>query len=229
MTRRTHLLPVLAVLLLGAAGLTACGPGGAGGEATPTSAASATPSPTSTAATVGDEAPAPAALIEIGGTQLTIAAADGSGIAAIPFSTDGASAVAQLTSALGAEPTTSTRAANYCQPETVVYTWGELDLHVPGYVTKDPGAIFTVQANGPATAEGVPIRSAGIGVGSTMAEVAVVPGVYTFDDSFGGVTAQLDRISGAGPDDPNATGALAYLSAGIVTNLISPVYFYGDC
>lgn len=226
MTRRFQLLPVLAAALLGAASLTACAPSG-GATPTPTAAATATPTPTVTAAT--EEVPLAAARIDISGTEVVVSAADGTAMVAIPFSTEPTTAVAQLSEALGVEPTTSTRAANICQPETVVYTWGQFDLHVPGYVTKDPGAVFTVQANGPTTVEGVPIRSAGIAVGSTIAEVSAVPGVYTFDDSFGGVTAQLDRISGTGPDDPNATGALAYLSAGIVTDLISPVYYYGDC
>ncbi|MFZ2965093.1 MAG: hypothetical protein WA006_10485, partial [Rhodoglobus sp.] len=106
---------------------------------------------------------------------------------------------------------------------------GGLDLHVPPYTIVAPGAAFTVQANGPATAEGIPIRSFGITVGSRLAEVNAVPGVYVFEDGFGGLTAQLERTTGSGPEDPNAAGALAFLSAGIVTDLISPVYYYGDC
>jgi hypothetical protein len=224
MTRHAHILPVVAIV----AALSACGPVTPTPDPsdTPTAATSA-PTPTATETTAPE--PAVAASIEISGTRVVVSTADATELASVPFSADGLAAVGQLTAALGVEPTQATRPENTCQPQTTVYTWGGLDLHVPAYTIAAPGAVFTVQANGPTTAEGLPIRTFGIGVGSSLAEVNAVPGVYVFEDGFGGLTAQLERTSGSGPDDPNAAGALAFLTAGVVTDLISPVYYYGDC
>lgn len=227
MTRHAHILSVFAITAIGLAALSACGPSLPTGEpsGTPSARATSTPSTTATA----EPAPAVASFIEISGTQVVVGATDATTIAAIPFTVDGTAAANQLGAALGVDPVLTTRPENSCQPQTTVYTWGDLDLHVPPYTIAAPGAAFTVQANGPATAEGVPIRSFGITVGSRLAEVNAVPGVYVFEDGFGGLTAQLERTTGSGPEDPDAAGALAFLSAGIVTDLISPVYYYGDC
>ncbi|MGK2936988.1 MAG: hypothetical protein ACSLFR_04175 [Solirubrobacteraceae bacterium] len=229
MTRHAHILSVFAITVISLAALGACGPGAPIGEPSGTPTVSVTSTPSATATAESEPEPAVASSIEISGTQVVVGAADATTIAAIPFTADGVGAANQITAALGVEPVLSTRPENSCQPQTTVYTWGGLDLHVPPYTIAAPGAAFTVQANGPATAEGVPIRSFGIAVGSRLAEVNAVPGVYVFEDGFGGLTAQLERTSGSGPEDPNAAGALAFLSAGIVTDLISPVYYYGDC
>lgn len=222
---------VLAVGLVGLLAVTGCGPtSSTASTATPPAATTVTPAATPTPTpTPTPTAPALIATsIVISGRSLTVLAAGPTVLADIPFTTDGASAAAQLTSVLGASPTTTTVVASTCRRSGTNYTWGALELQGSGFVTMAPPALFTVSATGGLASAGVTVLGPGqVKVGMPAAGVsAALPSAPSAPDGFGNTIFTLEKVGGAGAD---TTGVLGVVTAGALARIVSSIYIFGDC
>lgn len=225
MTATRKLLGIPALLAVTLATLSACvptvpmpTPTPTESSATPTRTATPRPTPTPTAD------PLVAATIAIDAIALTITTADGEVITTLPFAEDGDAAAAELSEAIGLEPTVSYLGESSCRAETTVYAWGGLKIHVPGEIIAAPGAIFTVTAESTATNNGVSIVGpGGQPVGTALAAAySALPDAMTVDDTRIG----MDVGASNGAD---SWGTLGLSNSGVITSIMSPVYFYGDC
>ncbi|MEO8094554.1 MAG: hypothetical protein ABI632_06440 [Pseudolysinimonas sp.] len=232
MTVPTRIAGLLAVSLLAVVGLTACVPAAptptptkTSVAATPKPAKSATPTPTPSVAPV-------AARVQIDGTSITVMAADNSVILDVPFTTDPATAAAQLTSAIGAEPAVTTTANGLCAVDTTHYAWGGLWINVPGGFAAAPGATFIASVRDATTSNGLPVgMPSGQGVGAATTDVlAANPGVPVEGEPAGDSVVYFDVLSGHPLGDMDSFyGAEALAIGGVITSLVSPIHYYYDC
>ena len=97
----------------------------------------------------------------------------------IPFATDPATAIAQLTDAIGAAPTTSTVPESDCQPAATFNDWGGLRITTPSYNPDITGGTFWLYVKSASTPNGIPIVITGTGgVGTSLATLlADEPGI----------------------------------------------------
>jgi hypothetical protein len=174
-----------------------------------------------------------AARVELDGDSVSVEAADGTVIVDVPFSTDAASAATQLGAAIGVPATVTTSAANEtCAAETTHYGWGGLEFHVPGGYAAAPGAAFVATARGAATGNGLAILMPnGLGVGASTTDVlAAQPGVPAEGEPTADSVVYFDVKSGHPLGDMDTFyGAAALANGGVITSLVSPIYYYYDC
>jgi hypothetical protein len=145
-------------------------------------------------------------------------------LADIPFTTDGATAAAQVGAALNASPVTTTVPPGICSREGQRYTWGDFILVGAGDITMAPGSVFSVHAKGATASPGVAVYGPGhVQVGMSDADVlAAIPTAVP----SGGI-ASLETVSGAGT--PNEIGVVGYIDGGSLKSIGSPLYLFGDC
>jgi hypothetical protein len=168
-----------------------------------------------------------ASSIVISGSAITVLGGS-TVIATIPYSTDGATASGQLTTALGAGPALTVVAEATCTRAGTNYDWGGFQLVGSGDATRAPGSIFTVTASSTVASPGVSIVGpGGVHVGTTEADLmAALPSATFTDDGFGNNLYNLESTGGSGPD---ATGVLGIVTGGALIYIVSPVYISGDC
>jgi hypothetical protein len=189
-------------------------------SASATSAATATPTPTPTPTPV---APAATAIV-ISGYSITVLAAGSTVLADIPFTTDGPTAVAQLSLALNANPVTTDVAAGTCSRVGQRFAWGDFIIVGAGDITKSPDSLFSAHALGATASPGVAVYGPGhVQVG--MSEADVLAAIPTAVPS-GGIAA-LETVSGGGT--PNEIGVVGYLDGGSLKSIGSQLYLFGDC
>lgn len=181
----------------------------------------ASPSPT-------EEPPAEPALIIIGASGVTVADAEGNTLLELSYSGDADTAVEQLTETLGESPTALLEPESTCIDETTITSWGGLLLDDPAGVASGPGAVFTVRADAPSTANGVPIvSSAGFAVGDPISDVNLLASARTVVN--GGWTDIYADLNGASFDDPDAWGVRGFTFSTVVERFGAPFYYYYDC
>jgi hypothetical protein len=146
----------------------------------------------------------------------------------LPFDGDPAIATGLLTEVLNETPSVVTYEGGSCQAAGSTYSWGGLALFTAGTATMAPGTVFTVQASGVATANGVQVFGPhDLQVGATLAEVLAVDPGALHDEPFEGSTRiALEHSSGAGPD---AVGVLGVAIDDVLHTINSPLYIFGDC
>jgi len=216
---------LLAAVVVGVAALAGCtvAPSPA---STVTPSASVTPVPTVSATPT--PTPTPVALtassIVISGHSITVLAAGPTVLADIPFTTDGATAAAQLGAALNASPVTSSVAAGTCTREGQKYTWGSFILAGAGDITKAPGSVFSAHAIGASASPGVAVYGPGqVQVGMSTADVlAAIPTAVL----SGGIVS-LETVSDGGT--PNEIGVVGFIDGGTLKSIGSLLYINGDC
>ena len=223
---RTRLAPALMSVLVSTLMIAGCaGPAPVSTPSPVAASASATPDES---ATPTPEAVAEAALITIAASGLFVTDAEGATLLQLPYSTDPAVAVDQLTDVLGETATALVEPGGVCAEETTVSNWGSLRLYDPAGFAAGPGALFTVAALGASTAGGVPIVStAGFAVGDTAASIAALGGISTVD--YGAWVSIYSDLQVASFDDPYAWGVSGYAPGGVLAQFFAPVYFYYDC
>ena len=148
----------------------------------------------------------------------------------IPFTTDGATAAAELAVALGAEPTeTAMEGSPFCRLPYTEYNWGGFVLQSDRDIedTGTPPAGFIAIAEEAITAGVAVYGPHNLQVGATLAEVlAADPGGVSRDYGNGLVYVALDVTGGSGVD---VTGTQGIVSDEVLTVMLSPVYVFGDC
>jgi hypothetical protein len=160
----------------------------------------------------------------ISGHSVTVLATGSTVLADIPFTTDGPTAVAQLSLALNANPVTTAVAAGTCTREGQKYTWGDFILVGSGDIIKAPDSLFSVQALGSTASPGVAVYGpAHVQVGMSAADVlAAIPTAVPSGD-----LASLETVSGAGT--PDEIGVVGFISGGTLKSIGSQLYIHGDC
>jgi hypothetical protein len=190
-------------------------------ESTEPASIESTPTPTA-------EPMAEAALIIIGALSLTVADADGNSLLELTYASDADAAVEQLSQTLGESPTALLEPASSCIDETVITRWGGLRLDDPAGVAAGPGAAFTVGADAPTTASGVPIiSSVGFAVGDPISDVNLLAAARTVVN--GGWTDMYADLQGASFDDPDAWGVRGTTFSTVVERFGAPFHYYYDC
>ncbi len=183
------------------------------------------------------QAPEPSAssggpAVVIRSDRLVVLGETGTESAQIPYSTDAATATAQLTAALGDDPSTTSVTDDPCFPLLDERGWGGLHLWTsPDGVIRPADAQFFVTADDEETSTGFPIRiTSGQTVGATQDEVlAANLGAPSFgtDDA---IDLHYDVASGAADGDPDQYwGAIAQLEDGELRSIGAPVYYQREC
>ncbi|MEO5533930.1 MAG: hypothetical protein ABIR17_02225 [Pseudolysinimonas sp.] len=222
--RRNAVIAVAALSLVALAGcVPTATPGGGSSSPSGSPASSATPSGSPTTA-----APEAVTLV-IQAESIRVLGADDALITEIPYTASGASAVSLLTDLIGSPVVKNFPADGSCQTATIKYDWGGFVLSDPGEVIVGPGALYSVLATSVATSGGVGLEATdGEQVGTTSATVLSTYPHVTFDDdgSGGGVLHLQTAAGGSGAD---SWGVGGFVSAGTMDQIVSPIYFYGDC
>ena len=144
-----------------------------GGTSAATATRTAEPTATPTPVPVPDTV---AARILVTGSTVSVLNEAGDVLQDVPFSTDGATAAALLSAAIGVEPAVST--GSTCNVENVAfYTWGSFSIHSP-IEYAEPGDLYSIFVDGPATSNGLTLEAAPhVVIGDTIAELlAAAPG-----------------------------------------------------
>ena len=184
-----------------------------------TSAATATRTaePSATAVPVPDTV---AARILVTGSTVSVLNEAGDVLQDVPFSTDGATAAALLSAAIGVEPALST--AFYCNDDTgTQYDWGSFQIVSPA-IYAEPSVLYSIIVAAPATSNGLTLEAAPhVVVGDTIAELrAAAPGTL---DTWVGEYQHLWLV------DPTLDGRYGLrVDAGLsdtVLEFISPIYY----
>ncbi len=160
----------------------------------------------------------------ISGHSITVLDAASTVLADIPFTTDGPTAVAQLSLALNANPVTTDVPAGTCSREGQRFTWGGFILVGSGDITKAPDSVFSVHALGATASPGVAVFGPGhVQVGMSAADIlAALPTAVP----SGGI-ASLETVSGGGT--PDEIGVAGFIDGGSLKSISSLVYINGDC
>lgn len=215
----------VAVGLLGLALLSGCASEPApGSTATPSAAAASTPAVTATPTPTPTPVAPSASSIVISGHSVTVLAAGPTVLADIPFTTDGPTAVAQLSIALNANPVTTDVPAGTCSRGGQRFTWGGFIVAGAGDITKAPSSVFSVHALGASASPGVAVFGPGhVQVGMSAADIlAAIPTAVP----SGGI-ASLETVSGGGT--PDEIGVAGFIDGGSLKSISSLVYINGDC
>lgn len=221
-------IPVVAVTLLA---LTACGgpsnPSPAPSDPATPAAGSPTPTPASTS--TDDAVDAEAATVVVTASSLQVFDTDGVAILGTAYLDDPASLVGQLGSLIGAPTVTSTPGTNSgCDADQTMYDFGGLLIRTPGFVgtTGD----WEVEVTAAVTGSGLPISTiGGIQVGASRAafEAAIGDEVLTGDypdsqyfgfDILNPAVAEFDYV-----------GSIARFDGGLLVQISTPHFVYGDC
>ncbi|TAL41951.1 MAG: hypothetical protein EPN91_09475 [Salinibacterium sp.] len=203
------LVLVVAFALIACASLASCAP-----------APTATPSPTSTSSLV----------VTVEGGTIAVPDPHSLEVTDIPYSVDVRLAVAALSDATGVQPTITNHTASPdgCDANYTAYDWDGLELRSPA-ASKPDDTQFSARVTAATSAGGVALQTSnGQHVGSTVAEMqANVPDAFTF--SGDGATRVFYSVQNPDEDTANGWGAIALAPHGVVTDILAPQYFYGDC
>ncbi|MEO7349676.1 MAG: hypothetical protein ABIW32_07455 [Terrimesophilobacter sp.] len=208
--------------------LTACDP--ATIVSTPAPTASATAMPTSPPTPTPTPAAVPASVI-VDGDSVSVIDSAGALMIDIPFSTNPATAVAQLNGALGVDGVSTTLPATGCFHQRPQATWGGLSFIWGDDWQRAPGAQFLASVLGPESTSGVEVTiPSGQMVGSSQADtLAGNPGAHV--DDFGAwISLHYDIKSGVSGGNPDTYyGAYALIDGGVLKSFASPIHYDYDC
>lgn len=201
--------------------------------AAPAESPSATPSPSAPAG------PGAAASVVIGGTAISVLAADGSVIDSVPYLGDAETAMNLLSDAFQSLPVLTERVTDSsCIADARIATWGDAFALEYDKEFGPPWGTFDAVATGPAVGDVAITTQSGVGVGASLAELeASIPGVHTVYYDYTGVTLVHYDVGGGewiAPDDPDVImkdywGAYATSEADTITRLDAPKPFYDAC
>lgn len=192
--------------------------------AMPTSSPSSTPTPTPTPV-------AAAASVIVDGDSVSVIDSGGALMVDIPFSTDPATAVAQLNSAIGLDGVPTTLPATGCFHQRPQATWGGLSFIWGDDWQRAPGSLFLASVKGPESASGVPITiPSGQKVGSSQADTLAGNPSAHVDDFGAWINLHYDIKSGVSGGNPDTYyGAGAVIEGGVLKSFASPIHFNYDC
>ncbi len=120
-----------------------------------------------------------ASRILVTGSGVSVLTDTGEVLVDLPFSTDGATAAAELTLVVGADPVVSTQAGDSeCVDAGTTYDWGSFQIDSPVGFFSEPGAAYSIHVYEPATGNGLALELApNVRSGSSIAEMlAAAPG-----------------------------------------------------
>lgn len=220
----TSRLFAIAIASLGAVILGGCTPGAPIPLASPSAAESGV---LGTPTAEPEHIPVATSLI-ISGSGVAVLDETATVMVDIPFTTDGATAAAELAVALGAEPTETAMAGSPdCRWPYTEYNWGGFVLESDIEDTGTPPAGFKAVAEGAITAGVAVYGPHNLQVGATLAEVlAADPGGVSRDYGGGFVAVALDVTGGSGVD---VTGTQGLVFDEVLTVMSSPEFVFGDC
>ncbi|MDP3208831.1 MAG: hypothetical protein Q8M65_06755 [Rhodoglobus sp.] len=226
----TRLATLAAMVMISAASLTACDPGGPIEPTPSASASAATPTATATATPTPDPSTV-AAFIVVNGSGVGVGAINSASIVQIPYTTDGATAAALLSDAIGVTPVVADTlgSGSGCSSDYRTYDWGGLQFRSPGEITTPGGQMFNAIVTAPATTGGLELATANFQhVGMPTADFATGVAGTIREDFPGHAFVYFDRQN---PDayEYDAWGAFASSEGGAISRIIAPLYFYGDC
>jgi hypothetical protein len=201
------------VATIALAALTACGPGPGSGDS-PTVAPPAAEHPTPAV----PAAPVPA-FVNISALSIGVGDSDSLQLVDVPFTTDLATAAAQLTAAI-----VTPVAATACFPATQIYDWGGLQIAYDPFMTDFGASQFVATVTATHTTGGLELDAPfNQTVGMTLDEVlANVPGSVSGDRGEGHIEALLD------PQQDGLWGVIMTFTDGVANGFHSPgVYIFG--
>lgn len=166
--------------------------------------------------------------VSVGAQGIDVADAEQRVLDLVPYSTPATEAVTRLSALLG-EPVHDTLPGDgTCTPDRDRYTWGALELLDPAGLASPAGTAFSIDATGAQTSGGLPIVAAfGHGAGESASQVlALVPQLQLV-----GATDLGRIVMEAGTTDPaqDPWGTVADVHGDRITDLLAPVYVYGEC
>ena len=218
-------LIVAATVTLSVFALTACGPGDI---TLPTAEPSETEKP------ITDVTPAPEVVnisgIVIDKDSVYVTVTEGGVLVDIPFTTDPATAIAQLSEAIDLEPITTDLPVTSCTGGTKT-TWGAISFYYP-YASAPPGAQFYAQADAKETSNGITVAMlGGQWVGYDGAETLAAYPAEAQIGAYEGLYVIAYDIAAGTPDSgmDDFWGASAIIQGGIVESFASPIHYYYDC
>ncbi len=221
---------VVAIVGLTAGALSACG------VPAPTPTVDAGQTETPTPAETVDAAPAPepganVSSIVIDGDSVSVNISEGGQLIDIPFTTDPATAAAQLSEAIGLQPITTTTPAASCGGGLQKVTWGAISFYSP-YPAAPGGAQFYAQADSKSTSNGKTVAMlSGQWVGSDGAATIAANAAAPLLEFGGGIQILAYDVKAgtvdSGPDD--FYGASAVIKNNVLDIFTSPVNYYYDC
>ncbi|TAL41952.1 MAG: hypothetical protein EPN91_09480 [Salinibacterium sp.] len=217
MKRASRLVGIGAIAALTAVSLTSCRPAPTPPSATPaTSTATESPAPSIASPTV---------IIE--GGKIVVGDLNSSETTEIPYTTDVATAVADLTDAIGVAPTVVHHPldpASPCLGAFTEYKWDGLELVSPPVLTAAGNPAFSVDLTGTESGNAQLFTSNEQHIGSTVAEMdANIPDAIVVPDG-GGVRYDVQNPHA---DEFERWGALAFEEDGVVTEVVAPEFYYG--
>ncbi|MEP6478018.1 MAG: hypothetical protein ABJB03_01400 [Rhodoglobus sp.] len=225
---RTVHAGVAALVILALAG---CAPGAPSDD--PTVADKPTPTKTTTAKPTPTPTPAVhVSSIVVDGDSISVNISEGGVLVDIPFTTDPATASAQLGEAIGLPAVVTSVAGTSCSADTTIYGFGGIDLRSPGGFSASPGAQFVSITLGATTTNGIAVTiPSGHGVGAAEADVLAANASAPTSDFGGGIfLLDYDVKSGSpGTDPDNFFGALAIFRDGALHQISSPIRYEYDC
>lgn len=235
--RRRRVSRATIIVLVAAAALTACTPGG-GPSASP--APSPTGSATTPTPTPTPEVPA-AASVTISAEAIAVLDADGTTIVSFDYFQPTADVVAGLTEHLGA-PVDSPNAGSIETPPGVDHVWGDVRLYdtdTPGAAPEDPNHYVFVEGT---SAGSVPVATAagvgsatGVRVGDPAASLSGAVHASTNTDPATGRTTDVYRIGivalpprADAPGDRNlGVMVVTYSDTAVIERLVAPSANFG--
>jgi hypothetical protein len=222
MTRSSRVALVALVSVFALSGCLPAAPIASPTPSAPSPTDSSSPAPEPTLAE-----PVPASIV-ISAASIAVFDETATLIVDLPFDGDPTIATDLLTDVLDATPGIVSYPGDSCQAAGSTFTWGGLALFTAGTATMAPGAIFSVQASGSATAEGVQIFGPhDLQVGASLSDVLAADPGALYDEPFeGAARIGLEHSSGAGPD---AVGVLGVSIDDVLHTISSPHYIFGDC
>ncbi len=225
----TRVATLAVIALISAASLSACGPTPI--TPAPTSSMAAPPASPDPSSSPTPDPSTVAGFIVISGSGVGVGAINSASIVQIPFTTDGATAAALLSEAIGVEPVVAdfTGTSSGCSADYRTYDWGGLQFRSPGHITTPGGQLFNAIVTAQETSSGLELATTYLQhIGTATADFATAVRGVADDDGSGRTHIYFDRQN---PDavEAEAWGAFAVASGGVVTNITSPLYFYGDC
>lgn len=218
-----HVIPAVALvpLLL----LTGCGD-----EEKPLKDDSA-PTPTQTKDVIAVEPEVNVSSIVVDGDSVYVTITEGGVLIDIPFTTDPTTAAEQLSEAIGLEPITTVTPPDSCDGDLTKTTWGAITFVSP-YASAPPGVQFYATVDAKQTSNGVTVAMLGgqwVGYDGSDT-VAAYPGAELPFGIQGTSVLAYDVKSGnvdGNPDD--FYGAVAVVTADLLTSFSSPLHYWYDC
>jgi hypothetical protein len=193
-----------------------------------------TPEPTKTELPIAEPTEEPTltvSAIVIDGDSVSVTISEGGTLVDIPFTTEPATAAAQLSEAIGLEPITSVTPTASCGGGLTKVTWGGISFWSP-YASAPPGAQFWARADAKETSNGITVTMLGgqwVGFDGA-ATIAAYPGSELDFGMSGTHVLAFDVKSGTPDGNPDDFyGGIAVIQGDVVTGFSSPIHYYYDC